>query len=271
MMFFCINFITMQMSFEQEKNIKAGVYTTIICILLLLLFITLQWNQTAPIVTPPSPEYMEVNLGNATTGQGDLAPLSKEAPAPEVGATKFSRTSTVNNTVKVAANSNDPNDEAIKTGADKKNNKILPMPAKFKPKAIMGKYAGGNGKGGNNQDSYNNIKDQGIAGGKGDQGVANGSVNGKAYEGAGGGPSVTKGDRRITKIYSFNGDVAPATIYAEIEVANNGTGRFIQIVRGSSSNDPKYKKAIVEYLTKIAFNADNHTSVVTVKFKFENQ
>ena len=78
----------MQLSFEQQKNIKASVYTTIICILLSLLFVLLQWNQTPPIITPPQPSYMEVNLGNSETGLGETPPLSKEAPAPEVGSTK---------------------------------------------------------------------------------------------------------------------------------------------------------------------------------------
>ena len=50
-----------------------------------------------------------------------------------------------------------------------------------------------------------------------------------------------------------------------------GTGRFIQIVKGSSSNDAKYKRAITEYLTKIGFNPSDHSSLVTVKFKFEVQ
>jgi hypothetical protein len=260
----------MQMSFEQEKNMKAGVYTALICTTLFLLFFVLQWQQTAPVVTPPEPQYMEVNLGNSTTGQGDIPPMSKEAPAPEVGATKNVKASSVNKSVKLQTSSNDPNDEAIKSANSKNNIKSVPLPVKLKPKALMGKYAGGNGAGGNNQDSYNEVKDQGIAGGKGDQGVANGSINGKSYEGTGG-PFVTKGDRRVTKTYLFNGDVAPATIYAEIEVAPNGTGRFVQIAKGSSSNDPKYKRAIIEYLTKIGFNTADHSSVVTVKFKFENQ
>jgi hypothetical protein len=65
--------------------------------------------------------------------------------------------------------------------------------------------------------------------------------------------------------------VEPATIYAEIEVNPSGAGRFVQIVKGSSSNDSKYKKAIVQYLTKISFNTSDHSSNVTVKFKFENQ
>jgi len=260
----------MQLSFEQEKNIKAGVYTLLICIALSLLFVVMHWQQTAPTIVPPEAAYMEVNLGNSTTGQGDIAPKSKEAPAPEVGSSKKVKATAINKSVKINANSNDPNDEAIRSAKAKTNIKNLPLPPAPKPKALMGKYAGGNGKGGNNQDSYNNVKDQGIAGGKGDQGVANGSIDGKNYTGAGG-PFVTKGDRHVTKAYSFNGDVEAASIYAEIEVSPAGQGRFIQIVKGSSSNDPKYKKAIVEYLTKINFNGADHSSMVTVKFKFEVQ
>jgi len=260
----------MQLSFEQQKNVKASVYTIIICVLLALLFIVLQWQQASPIITPPQPTYMEVNLGNSETGLGETPPLSKEAPAPEVGASKQVKAKAAVNAVKIHTHSNDANDEAIKQASATKQNKSMPLPPAPKPKALMGKYAGGNGKGGNNQDSYNNVKDQGIAGGSGDQGVANGSINGKSYTGTGG-PFVTKGDRHVTKVYSFNGDVEAATIYAEIEVSPSGSGRFIQIVKGSSSNDIKYKKAITEYLTKISFNTADHSSLVTVKFKFEVQ
>ena len=260
----------MQLNFEQEKNIKAGLYTLLICVALSLLFVLMHWQKTAPTIVPPEAAYMEVNLGNSTTGEGAIAPKSKEAPAPEVGSSKRVKATAINKAVKINANSNDPNDEAIKSEKAKTNIKNLPLAPAPKPKALMGKYAGGNGKGGNNQDSYNHVKDQGIAGGKGDQGVANGSIDGKNYTGSGG-PFVTKGDRHVTKAYTFNGDVEAATIYAEIEVSPSGQGRFIQIVKGSSSNDPKYKKAIVEYLTKINFNNADHSSTVTVKFKFEVQ
>ena len=257
----------MQLSFEQSKNLKASIYTIIICVALASLFILVQWQQTAATITPPEPQFMEVNLGNSETGEGTIPPLSKDAPAPEVGANKFSKASANNQSIKVNNGVSDEYDESI-ASKNNKNIKASPLPSNVKPKAVMGKYAGGNGKGGNNQDSYNNIKDQGIAGGKGDQGVANGSINGNTYTGTGG-PFVTKGDRKITKAYSFNGDVEPAIIYAEIEVSPNGQGRFIQIVRGSSSNDSKYKRAITEYLTKINFNTSDHSSTVTVKFKFE--
>ena len=257
----------MQLSFEQSKNLKASFYTLIICASLAFIFIMVQWQQTAATITPPEPQFMEVNLGNSETGEGTIPPLSKDAPAPEVGANKFAKASANNQSIKVNNGVSDENDESI-ASKNNKNIKASPLPNNAKPKAVMGKYAGGNGKGGNNQDSYNNVKDQGIAGGKGDQGVANGSINGNSYTGSGG-PFVTKGDRKITKAYSFNGDVEPATIYAEIEVSPNGQGRFIQITRGSSSNDSKYKRAIIEYLTKINFNTSDHSSTVTVKFKFE--
>jgi hypothetical protein len=260
----------MQLNFEQQKNIKAGIYTTLFCVLLSLLFFIFNWNQAAPIILPPEPSYMEVNLGNSETGAGDIAPQSKDAPAPEIGNTKMVKASSNFKNIKINNSITDENDEAFKSTDAKNKLKSSPAPTSPKPKALMGKYAGGNGKGGNNQDSYNDVKDQGIAGGKGDQGVANGSIDGKSYIGQGG-PFVTKGDRQITNAYSFNGDVAPATIYAEIEVSPSGSGRFVQIVKGSSSNDSKYKKAIVEYLTKISFNTSDHSSNVTVKFKFENQ
>jgi hypothetical protein len=257
----------MSLNFEQQKNIKASIYTTIICIVLACLFVVLEWKKTAPIITPPEPSYMEVNLGNSETGAGDIPPLSQEAPATEQGVNKQVASAGVDaeNIITDAAN-----DEAIKTSKDKKNNKSTTVKASTKPKAIMGKYAGGNGKGGNNQDSYNNVKDQGIAGGKGDQGVAGGNINGKSYTGAAG-PFVTKGDRKIIKAYSFNGDVEEATIYADIQVSPEGIGTFSQIAKGSSSNDSKYKTAIKEYLKKISFDKADHSSVVTVKFKFDVQ
>ncbi len=260
----------MQLSFEQEKNIKAAVYTGLICFGLSLIFFVFKFQEPAPTVVPPLPEYMEVNLGNSNTGAGAIPPKSKAAPSPEQGSTRRSAKVAASNSAKINTVSNDPNDEAIRSGKVKTNAKNNTVPIPSKPKALMGKYAGGNGAGGNNQDSYNAVKDQGIAGGKGDQGVANGYIDGKAYTGSGG-PFVTKGDRRVTKTYSFNGDVPPATIYAEIEVNPNGVGRFIQISRGSSSNDSKYKRAIVEYLTKINFNSADHSSIVTVKFKFDLQ
>ena len=97
----------MQLSFEQEKNIKAGVYTGLICLALSLVFFVLKWQEPAPKVVPPLPEYMEVNLGNSNTGSGDIPPMSQSAPAPEQGAnaTKTKVASSVAS--KINANSKD--------------------------------------------------------------------------------------------------------------------------------------------------------------------
>jgi hypothetical protein len=264
----------MQLNFEQQKNLKASIYTALICVILSFVFVVLQWQKTPPTITPPEPQFMEVNLGNSETGLGETPPLSKEAPSLDEGQISNKVATTIPEAEKINTSSDDPTDELVKTSKEKvvsKNTIAPPKPVKVeKAKAVMGKYQGGNGKGGNNQDSYNGVKDQGIAGGKGDQGAANGKIDGKSYTGKGG-PFVTKGDRKIVKVYSFNGDVEAATIYAEIEVSPSGAGKFIQIAKGSSSNDAKYKSAIREYLNKISFNVSDHSSVVTVKFKFEVQ
>ena len=67
----------MQLSFEQEKNIKAAVYTGLICFGLSLIFFVFKFQEPTPTVVPPLPEYMEVNLGNSNTGAGAIPPKSK--------------------------------------------------------------------------------------------------------------------------------------------------------------------------------------------------
>ncbi len=59
-----------------------------------------------------------------------------------------------------------------------------PTPTPPKPKAV---YAGGKSSGasGNNADSYNKSTNQGVAGGKGDQGKPNGNPNSDSYTGNG--------------------------------------------------------------------------------------
>ena len=109
----------MQLSFEQSKNIKAAIYTIIICVGLASIFIVLQWQQAPPTITPPEPQFMEVNLGNSETGEGTTPPLSKDAPAPEVGANKFSKASANNQSIKVNNGASDDNDESIASGKNK--------------------------------------------------------------------------------------------------------------------------------------------------------
>ena len=74
------NYQSMSVSFEREKNIKASIYTAIICMMLFLVFFFLQW--TLPQIPVPSfGEGIEVNLGNSETGQGDIAPMTLGDPS----------------------------------------------------------------------------------------------------------------------------------------------------------------------------------------------
>ena len=109
----------MSLNFEQQKNVKASLYTTMICIVLACLFVVLEWKKAAPIITPPEPTYMEVNLGNSETGAGDIPPLSQEAPATEQGTNQQVESEGLN---AENINTDASNYEAIKTSKDKKNN-----------------------------------------------------------------------------------------------------------------------------------------------------
>src|SRR4029077_3785789 len=104
-----------------------------------------------------------------------------------------------------------------------------PTPAPPKPKAV---YAGGKStsNSGNNADSYNKSRNQGIAGGKGDQGKPNGNPNSDSYTGNGGkgsaGISISNGlqGRRIASAahfqdaYKYGGKIS-----VDITVDENGT------------------------------------------------
>ena len=91
----------MQLSFEQEKNIKAAVYTGLICFGLSLIFFVFKFQEPTPTVVPPLPEYMEVNLGNSNTGAGAIPPKSKAAPSPEQGSTRRSAKVAASNTANI--------------------------------------------------------------------------------------------------------------------------------------------------------------------------
>ena len=90
--------------------------------------------------------------------------------------------------------------------------KPLPSPT---PKAVFKGTTASTSKAGNNTDSYNGVANQGIAGGKGDQGKPNGNPNSDSYNGnaasgksGSGGVAIKNGldGRRITKFPSFEDD-----------------------------------------------------------------
>lgn len=285
--------IIMQTSFEREKNLKATYITAGIIALLLLITFLYSWKLPSP---PPLvfEEGMEVNLGNSDFGSGDIQPLLPGPPASsqDETSTPASQQASADDNQDVLKDENDADAPPIIKKEDKKpvvkpdpvkndikkpvSNKPVsnPTPAPPKPKAV---YQGGtaNNAGGNNSDDYNNSRNQGIAGGKGDQGKTNGNPNSDSYNGnsasGNGGPKILSGDRGITNVknYIFQDELPPAKINVQLKISPDGRGTYLGLAKGSTSTDRRYETAIKGYLPKIDFTKADHESVVVVQFIFK--
>ncbi|MFN5335560.1 MAG: hypothetical protein ACK5BV_10265 [Bacteroidota bacterium] len=277
-----------------QKNGKAALITLSVHALLFLLFFLFSFK-TPPAPAPVIEEGIEVNLGNSDIGFGDVQPLQPGEPAPSEEATvsvpvpqpaeemeEKEKEVTEKEDADAPEITKPSKKSNIKKNTNTENKPIVkntkpviaetppsPKPVTPKPKAV---FKGGTGTGGNGADDYNNSQNQGIAGGKGDQGKPGGDPNSDSYSGNGGngtgGPRVVSGNRKIVKAYSFTGDLDKATIYAIIKVDPNGRGNFIDFAKNSTSRNQAYKNAIINYLPRIQFNSTTETSQVTVRFEF---
>jgi len=281
-----------ELNFERNKNVKALSYTAVVISLLLLFFVLLRWS--LPIAPPPVIDSgVEVNLGNADQGLGNVAPQIPGEPAEEQQ-TNFnpppSQQAQAETEPDVAENNEkdapvihtSPKPETKKEVADvnNKNKKevtkpvINHAPAPPKPKAV---YAGGQSKNnsGNNADSYNNSRNQGIAGGKGDQGKPNGNPNSDSYTGNGGtgnaGISITNGLQgrslasaaRFQDQYKYGGKVA-----VDITVDENGTVTSARVKPGSPFAD--LNTIAVKRAYQLKFNKGNTVQSGTISILFQN-
>lgn len=293
----------MQVGFEREKNIKASAVTLAVCILLFLLFFFLQW--TLPQVPQPSfGEGIEVNLGNSETGLGNVPPQipgepsatedvqsappkSVQAPSqqPNISADENADADapTVNKAVHKPANKPvvRPETPIKKATATTTNTK----PAPPKPKAV---FKGGTSttSSGNRADSYNGVRDQGIAGGKGDQGHPNGNPNSDSYtgnaasgnNGAGGtgGVSIRSGldGRRITKLPSFEDDFnenAKVAVDITVDRSGNVTQALVN-VRGTTTTSQNIRNIALRKARTLKLNAgnsDEQTGTLVFSFKLK--
>ncbi len=151
---------------------------------------------------------------------------------------------------------------------------IVETPAPKVPKAVLGKTTTGTGRGGGAAEDYDRPGGRGNGSGVGNgNGTGGGSGNGNGGgngtgSGTGSGPKVTRGDRKIVRYYSFEGDLDKAVVYANISVSPDGTGKFISIAKGSSNSSNAYKQAIMQYLQNIRFDKADHESMLTVQFNF---
>ncbi len=293
---------SMSVSFEKEKNLKASAYTGMICMLLFLLFFFLQW--TLPNIPPPDfGEGIEVNLGNSETGLGNPAPkipgepsitedpktappktVQDNTPQPKIKTDEYADADApaVNNTkTKVVTKPVVNPPTVVKKPTSATITHTTPAPPK--PKAV---FKGGTSTttSGNRADSYNGVKDQGIAGGKGDQGNPNGNPNSDSYKGnaasgnggsgGSGGVSIRSGlnGRRITKLPSFEDDFnenAKVAVDITVDKAGNVTMAIVN-QRGTTTTNQNIRNIALRKARSLKLNSGNaeeQTGTLVFNFK----
>jgi outer membrane biosynthesis protein TonB len=291
----------MTASFEREKNIRASAYTAVICVLLFILFFFMQW--TLPQIPKPDfGEGIEVNLGNSETGSGNVAPQSKGEPSatedvktappksvqppadqPKINADEYADGDAppVNKSIKAATKPiTTPPVKVKKTKISEITN---PVP---KPQIAKAVFKGGTSttSSGNHADSYNGVKSQGIAGGKGDQGNPNGNPNSDSYKGnaasgngglgGNGGVSIRSGldGRRITKLPSFEDDFNEnAKVAVDITVDKDGNVTMAVVnQRGTTTTNQNIRNIALRKARTLKLNSgntDEQTGTLVFNFK----
>ncbi|NOT51057.1 MAG: hypothetical protein HOP10_07245 [Chitinophagaceae bacterium] len=201
---------------------------------------------------PPAPGENEPSKDIEESDDKEAIPVTKPVVSKPKEATKITNTSVVKTEPKP----------------------VIETPAPKVPKAVLGKTTTGTGKGGGSTDDYERSGGRGNGSGVGNgngtgggTGNGNGGGNGTGT-GGGTGPKVTRGDRKIIRHYSFEGDLDKAVIYANVTVSPEGIGKFVSIAKGSSNSSNAYKDAIVRYLQNIKFDKADHESMLTVQFNF---
>ena len=287
-------------AFEREKNIKAATYTAIVCTALIIIFFFAKW--TLPQIPPPPMDPgIEVNLGNSDEGLGDVAPQVPGEPsaAKDESYSPPKTSQPAPQEENIAGDENETDEEApvvhkatqpvIKTPpvnrdvVSKPRVKTPPVvnpnptPAPPRPKAI---YKGGtsNGPGGNGADTYNNVRNQGIAGGNGDQGTPNGNPNSDSYKGnasrGNSGVRITRGlgGRRFTRLPSFEDDFnenAKVAVDITVDAAGNVTSAVVN-PRGTTTTNGNVRGIALRKARQLklsAGSADEQTGTIVFDFK----
>jgi hypothetical protein len=300
----------MQATFERDKNLKALGYTALLCGAIFLVFYTMQWS--LPQIPPPlADEGIEVNLGNSETGLGDIAPQIPGSPSASnetnVTPPPASKANSQQQDIATDDNNTDADAPVInKTVKSKiKNTPVTPTNEVHprrplnttmtnpspKPPSAKALYKGGTtaGKGGNNADSYNGVRNQGIMGGRGDQGNPNGNPNSDSYTGnaasgqgkgsgnGGGGVRITSGlgGRRFTHFPSFEDDFnETAKVAVDITVDQNGTVQNASInPHGTTTTNPNIKSIALRKAKQLKLNAgkaDSQSGTIVFNFTLKS-
>lgn len=277
----------MELSFEKEKNIKALTITSVITIILFSIFFYVQYEKPIP-PEPTAGEGIEVNLGNVETGEGNIPPtaIGELTELPENSETY--QTSTENSVIPENTTTEDdiPVTKSVVKPDSKPSNNNSSTPPTPKPKAIFtGTKTKGNG--GNLADSYNGVTNQGIAGGKGDQGKPTGNPNSDSYQGnassgnggLGGsnGVAIRSGldGRRITKLPSFEDDFNEnAKVAVDITVNQSGAVTAATInPKGTTTTNQRIRNIAILKAKSLKLNTsdtEEQTGTLVFNFKLKN-
>ncbi len=286
--------------FESRKNRKAVLYTLIICGTLFLLLFLISW--TLPF-NPPAPveEGLEVNLGNSDQGLGNDQTFLPNDPSKQEQE-KYSPPKTVSATkealkdVETDDKNPDPapsvkqppvtkpdatkipdKDLAVKTPKKTAQPAVNPTPVPPKPKAVFNGVKG-DGSGGNDADHFKPGGNQGIAGGKGDQGAPGGDPNSTNYTGGGhgNGIAIARGlqGRRISSTPSFTDEFnenAKIAVDIHVDAGGNVISAEYQ-AHGSTTSDANLKTIAIRKAHQVKFNsgADESSGTLIFVFKLKN-
>lgn len=283
--------------FEQKKNMQAGAYTAAILVALAIFLLLVSW-QLPKIANPDPPlelQGIEVNLGTEETGLGSDQPLLPGDPAPET-ASAPPQTATADagenleddseSDVPVARNetktvTKTPPREVTKVTASVTKPVTNPTPAPPKPKAVFnGKTSpNSNGNGGNGADSYYKGGNQGIAGGRGDQGKPGGDPNSDSYTGNGRGNGGIRiqsglGGRRIASVPNFQDEFNEnAKVAVDVVVDAAGSVRGVSInPRGTTTTNRNIREIALRKARQLKFNAgseDEQRGTLIFDFKLK--
>ena len=287
-----MNQLTMVNSAETYQR-KALLLTATVTLALLLMMWLLKWKlpsfeRPVPLAgvevevnwPPDPPEAFEEGGGGGgnpveAAGPAGVAPANPLPPGENADSRSIEEDPTSESPAIAKSVSPKPKaKDLIVNSSHKEPVKKVETPAPPRPRALMGKSVSGTGTGGGTADNFERTGGQGTGWGAG-QGSGSGGGSGTGMGGGTGsgtgtgvGPRVTRGDRKIVRTYSFEGDLSKATVYANILVSPDGSGKLISIAKGSSNTGTAYRQAITRYLERMRFDASDHESMVTVQFNF---
>jgi outer membrane biosynthesis protein TonB len=261
----------MDFAVEQKINVKATVWTVIVHIVLLLLFLFIRYG--TPVIETPVEMGMEVNLGTSDNGNGTDQPMAIEAPAPDAAVVPMSSAAQLNASNDEIVKTEEADAPVINTKPEKKvtvastdNNKKAkqetinqttritnPTP---RPRYV---FNGNTGRGGNNATANMRGTSEGNTRGNGDRGVPSGTPGAANYTGVpgwGNGISHTLSGRSIVAFPNPDADFKESgRVVIRITVSREGA---IVNKTVKSSTNAEIRAIALRKVDKVKFNKSDN-------------